>query len=109
MRAERWHAILCACAHVLKQDKQEVFFPAPSKSAPLPPPTHALMAATARFAASSKSDAAMICTPELRSTALPSSTLVPARRTTSGTLSLISFTASTMPVAMVSHWRWRKR
>lgn len=58
---------------------------------------------TALMAASSKSSAAITFTPDSLSTFFPSSTLVPAKRTTKGTLRFTVFTASTMPVAMVSH------
>jgi len=48
--------------------------------------------------------AEMIGSPESARIFLPSSTLVPSRRTTSGTFRPTTFAASTTPVAMTSHF-----
>src|ERR1700693_6043216 len=55
-------------------------------------------------AASSRSSAGSTLRPESRMICLPASTLVPSRRTTSGTFSPTSFTAATTPSAMTSHF-----
>ena len=54
-------------------------------------------------AASVMPSAGMTARPELLRIAFPSSTFVPSRRTTTGTLMPISLTAFTTPVAMMSH------
>src|SRR4029077_346663 len=61
-------------------------------------------AATAFFPASPMLSAEMIGRPESFRIFLPRSSLVPFMRTMSGTLSLTSRAAETMPVAMVSHF-----
>src|SRR6201994_2766933 len=55
-------------------------------------------------AASARSLAETMGRPDSARIFLPSSTLVPSRRTTSGTFSEISFAAATMPSAMMSHF-----
>src|SRR5665213_1360145 len=55
-------------------------------------------------AASARSLAEVMARPDLARISLPNSTLVPSRRTTSGTFSEISFAAATMPSAMMSHF-----
>src|SRR5690606_9495623 len=61
-----------------------------------------LTAWTAFFAPSLMSSAGMIASPEFFSRALPASTLVPSRRTTTGTSTPTSFTAAMMPSAIMS-------
>ena len=61
-------------------------------------------AATAFRAASPRSSAAMMSRPLLARISLPSSTLVPSRRTTSGIVSPTCRAAATMPLAMTSHF-----
>src|SRR4030095_11740244 len=61
-----------------------------------------LTAWTIFCAASSRSSAEMTLRPDLAMISLPSSTLVPSRRTTSGTLRPTSFTAATTPSAITS-------
>ncbi|EGE56097.1 malate dehydrogenase [Rhizobium etli CNPAF512] len=63
-----------------------------------------LIAATIFLAASSRSSAAVIARPDSFRIFLPSSTLVPSRRTTSGTLRPTSLTAAMTPSAMTSHF-----
>ena len=63
-----------------------------------------LSVATAFLAASSRFSAVTHLMPESLSIFLPSSTLVPSKRTTSGTCSLTSLAAVMMPCAMVSHF-----
>src|SRR5262249_25917 len=61
-----------------------------------------LTAATILRAASSRSSAAMTASLDSWSSALPRATLVPSRRTTSGTPIFASLTAAMMPSAMMS-------
>src|SRR5206468_6931648 len=63
-----------------------------------------LAAATAFSPASAMLFALMIGSPDSARIFLPSSSLVPFMRTTSGTLSLTSRAAATIPVAIVSHF-----
>src|SRR5262249_55325165 len=63
-----------------------------------------LIAATDFCAASHRPSAWMILIPDLARISLPSFTLVPSRRTTSGTLRSIFLSASRMPCAMTSHF-----
>src|SRR5204862_514415 len=58
--------------------------------------------ATIFFAASPRSFAGTMARPELARMSLPCCTLVPSRRTTSGTERFTSFAAATMPSAMMS-------
>src|SRR5207248_1414294 len=62
-----------------------------------------LAAATALRAASPRSSAGMMGRPDLRKSAFPCSTLVPSRRTTSGTPKWTCFAAAMIPAAMMSH------
>src|SRR5919205_3129447 len=59
-------------------------------------------APTIFLAASSRSSAGITFSPDSRRIALPCSTFVPSRRTTSGTCSPTSFTAAMTPLAMMS-------
>src|SRR5690606_15619432 len=61
-----------------------------------------LTASTAFFAPSLMSSAGMMARPEFFSSSLPASTLVPSRRTTTGTLTPTSLTAAMMPSAIMS-------
>src|SRR2546422_11395533 len=61
-------------------------------------------AATAFFAASAKSSAAMTARPESAINFFPASTLVPSSLTTNGTGSFTAFTALMIPWAMTSHF-----
>src|ERR1700743_449955 len=61
-------------------------------------------ALTTLSAASARLSALVMARPDLARISLPFSTLVPSRRTTSGTLSEISFAAAMMPSAMMSHF-----
>ncbi|KAG1360445.1 hypothetical protein G6F61_014399 [Rhizopus arrhizus] len=61
-----------------------------------------LTASTIFLAPSLMLSAGMMAMPLSRSSCLPSSTLVPSRRTTTGTLTPTSFTAAMMPSAIMS-------
>src|SRR5688572_877879 len=65
-------------------------------------PPAVLMALTIFWAASSRSSAAITSSPDSFTIFLPSSTLVPSSRTTSGTARPTSFTAAMTPSAMTS-------
>ncbi|ENN89595.1 hypothetical protein RHSP_59733 [Rhizobium freirei PRF 81] len=67
-------------------------------------PDQPLTAFTIFWAASSRSSAEMTLRPDSLMIFLPSSTLVPSRRTTSGTFRPTSLTAASTPSAMTSHF-----